>query len=241
GVVTGKPVDLGGSRGRREATRRGAVMVALEALRDDGVENPRFAIEGFGNVGYEAAQWLCDKGYKVVAVSNSTGATHNPDGLDIPALRSHVAATGSVPTFTGGEPIISAMMAPCEAFLPCALEGSITAENEGAIQARIVVEGANAPTTLEADERLRKRGVLVIPDILANAGGVIVSYFEWVQNREGFYWDEEAIHDQLQKKIVAAYRRVREYAEANDLSYREAAYSLALTRIAKGVEARGVQ
>ncbi len=241
GVVTGKPVDLGGSKGRREATGRGVVMVALEAIRDEGVENPRFAVEGFGNVGGEAARWLHEQGYKVVAVSNDTGAIQNPDGLDIPALIEHVAATGSVPTFTGGEPVISVSMVDCEVFLPCALEGTITLENEAAIKAKIVVEGANSPTTLDACERMRKRGVLVLPDILANAGGVIVSYFEWVQNREGFYWDEETIQEQLQKKIVAAYRRVRQFADAHNISCREAAYSLALTRIAAGVEARGVQ
>lgn len=241
GVVTGKPVDLGGSAGRREATGRGAVMVALEALKDEGIENARFAIDGFGNVGSEAALWLHEMGYKVVAVSNSTGAIHHPDGLDIPALKQHVADTGSVPTFSEGDPVPSVNGVDCEVLMPCALEGSITMANQESIRAKIISEGANSPTTLDACEHLRKRGVLVLPDILANAGGVIVSYFEWVQNREGFYWDVETVQGHLHKKIVSAYRRVRTYAESNGLSFREAAYSLALTRIAAGVEARGVQ
>jgi glutamate dehydrogenase/leucine dehydrogenase len=241
GVVTGKPINLGGSQGRREATGNGAVMVALEALKEGGIERPTFAVEGFGNVGGQAARWLHEMGYKVVAVSNSTGGVANPEGLDIPSLAAHVWRTGSVPTFAGGEPVESVIAYPADVLMPCALEGSLTEDNAHAVRAKLVVEGANSPTTAAADKILADRGVTVLPDILANAGGVIVSYFEWVQNREGFYWDEETIKTQLEKKIISAYQRVKTYADESKVSLRAAAYSLALEKIARGVEARGVQ
>lgn len=241
GVVTGKPVALGGSKGRREATGRGVVCVMLEAARDMGMTDFSVAVQGFGNVGANAALDLEAHGIKVAAVGDITGNTHNPRGLDIRKLLEHQRRTGRIPDFPGGEPVEEIAACPCDVFLPCAREDTITAENAAAVRARLVVEGANGPTTPEADAILEQKGVRVVPDVLANAGGVIVSYFEWVQNREGFYWEENDVNDKLRARLRAAYATVREMSSRMKTSMRQAAYCLALEKIAEAMIARGAQ
>jgi glutamate dehydrogenase (NAD(P)+) len=240
-VVTGKPVEIGGSLGRKEATGRGVICTMLAAINQLGLKNVRVAVQGFGNVGSHAAIDLAERGITVVAVSDVTGGIHNPKGIDIAALVKHVAATGGVRGFKGAKPCADVLAVPCDVLLPCALENVITPKNAAKIQAKLIVEGANGPTTPEADAILEKRGIFVVPDILANAGGVIVSYFEWVQNREGFYWDEEEVNARLFKKLNQAYVRVAEMAARRRVSMRKAAYCLALEKIASGMVARGVQ
>jgi glutamate dehydrogenase (NAD(P)+) len=240
-VVTGKPVEIGGSLGRKEATGRGVICTMMAAVKQLGLKNIKVSIQGFGNVGSHAAIDLTGRGITVVAVSDVTGGIHNPRGIDIAALLKHVAATGGVRGFKGAKPCGDVLTVACDVLLPCALENVITAGNAGKIQAKLIVEGANGPTTPEADAILDKRGVFVVPDILANAGGVIVSYFEWVQNREGFYWDEEEVNTRLFKKLNKAYARVAEMAARRQVSMRKAAYCLALDKIASGMVARGVQ
>lgn len=240
-VVTGKPVELGGSLGRREATGRGAVIVMMEAVRDMGMESPTVSIEGFGAVGVHAALDLFHNGSKVVAVSDTSGVLVNSDGLDIPALVRHKKETGCVKDFDGGEEGESIISYPADVFMPCALSNTIYKDNAEHVAARIIVEGANAPVDFDAEPILEKRGVTVVPDILANAGGVIVSYFEWVQNREGFYWDEELVNTRLNDKLTHAWAKVKRYSEDFGVSLREASYSIALEKIAHGMRARGVQ
>ncbi len=241
GVVTGKPVELGGSLGRKEATGYGVGALALEAAKDHGMENPSVSIEGFGNVGVHAAQYLVTNGIKVVAVKDSSGAIVNPDGLDIDPLVDHKKKWGVVATFKGGQPAKEILSYPADIFIPCALARTIHTENAGQVAAKLIVEGANAPVSLDAEQILEKRGILVIPDILANAGGVIVSYFEWVQNREGLYWTEEVVNERLFIKLTQAYARVKRYAKDNEISLRDAAYSIAIEKIAHAMRARGAQ
>jgi glutamate dehydrogenase/leucine dehydrogenase len=242
GVVTGKPIALGGSLGRKEATGRGVVCTMLEAVNELGLKDYTVAVQGFGNVGSHAALDVYQRGIKVVAVADITGSVHNPKGLDIPAMIRHRDATGGIKDFPGGQPIDDDVACyPCDVFLPCAKENMITADNAGAVKAKLIVEGANGPTTPEADEILDKRRVFVVPDILANAGGVIVSYFEWVQNREGFYWDEEEVNTQLFNRLRKAYLRTKKYSLEKKMSMRQAAYCLALEKIVKSMIDRGVQ
>lgn len=240
-VVTGKPVFIGGSLGRREATGRGLVAVLQEALNDLGWTGCTAAIQGFGKVGLHAALDLHARGIRVVAVGDAYGSIYDGRGLDIPALAQHSAATGSVVGFAGAQPIDDLLGCECDVLLPCALGNVITSESAPRIRARLVAEGANGPTTPEADHILERRKIHVLPDILANAGGVIVSYFEWVQNREGLYWEEEEVNEKLLKKIIKAYRRVRDFAREKDISYRHAANSLALQKVVSAMLARGVQ
>ncbi|MCK6487777.1 MAG: Glu/Leu/Phe/Val dehydrogenase [Planctomycetes bacterium] len=240
-VVTGKPVGIGGSLGRTEATGRGVVCALLAAARRRGLSGYTVAIQGFGNVGAHAALDLAARGIRVVAVGDVAGAVHDPRGLDIPALVRHRDSTGAVAGFPGAEAIADPLTAPCDVLLPCALGGVITAANAEAIRASLVVEGANGPTTAEADAVLERRGVTVVPDILANAGGVVVSYFEWVQNREGFYWEEDEVNARMVRKLDKAFVQVAGMAEARGLSLRRAAYCLALERISQGMVARGAQ
>ena len=242
GVVTGKPIALGGSLGRKEATGRGVVCTMLEAAKDLKLKNYTVAIQGFGNVGSHAALDVHERGIKVVAVEDITGSVHNPKGLDIQALIKHRDRTGGIDGFTGGQPLKEDIVAyPCDVFLPCAKENMITVDNARKIKAKLVVEGANGPTTPDADKILAERNVLVVPDILANAGGVIVSYFEWVQNREGFYWDEDDVNERLFTRLRKAYARTREYASLKKLTMRQAAYCLALEKIVRTMIDRGVQ
>lgn len=240
-VVTGKPIELGGSAGRREATGHGLVCTLIAAMRQHNLENPTIAVQGFGNVGGQAARELADLGFRVVAVGDARGAIGNTDGLDIGRLLEHSGSTGSVVGFTGGEEIEDVLTVPCDVLLPCAMENAITTANAGDIRARLIVEGANGPCDPDADAILADRGIHIVPDILANAGGVIVSYFEWVQNREGLYWSLADVNSRLEERLDDAYQRVAALAEQRDISMRQAAYSLAIEKLAVGMIMRGVQ
>ncbi len=243
-VVTGKPLDLGGSRGRPEATGRGCMTVSTEALKKLGLkpENARVVIQGFGNVGGMAAKLMSRAGFKIIAVLDIDGGVYNANGLDIPSLLKHRKDTGSITHFVEGEDIPSAdgMFLDCEVLLPGAKENVITSQNASRIRAKIICEGANGPTTPVADEILAQKGVFVIPDILANAGGVTVSYFEWVQDRQGFFWNEDLVNERLREIMVENFGRVVDYAEKHNVNNRIAAYMLALDRVAFAIKLRGI-
>lgn len=240
-VVTGKPLEIGGSVGRKEATGRGVVLSMMSAVEQLGLKDMTVAIQGFGNVGAHAALDLDAQGIKVVAVGDASGSIHQPRGLDIGKLIVHCHATGGVRGFAGAEPCEDVITVPCDVLLPCALENVITGKNADKVHARLIVEGANGPTSAEADKILHERGVFVVPDILANAGGVIVSYFEWVQNREGFYWEEDEVNSRLARTLRKTYQRVAEMAARRTITMRQAAYCIALDKIVRGMVARGVQ
>jgi glutamate dehydrogenase (NAD(P)+) len=243
-VVTGKPVDLYGSAGREAATGRGLVIATREALAAKGrqIAGSTVAIQGFGNVGSWAARLFHQAEAKVVAVSDVKGGIHVPGGLDPVALVDHVTTTGSVVDFPGSTPIGNdeLLALDCDVLVPAALGGVFTAENAEAVRARLIVEGANGPTEPEADLIFRRRGVEVIPDIYANAGGVTVSYFEWVQNIQQFSWDEERVNDELEKVMVRAWRDINEVAERGGLPLRTAAFVLAIGRVGKATVLRGI-
>jgi glutamate dehydrogenase (NAD(P)+) len=243
-VVTGKPLDLGGSRGRPEATGRGCMIVAQEALKHLGMaaQGARVVVQGFGNVGGMAAKLMARVGFKIVAVIEVDGAVYNGGGLDIAALMEHRKETGSVKGFAGGEEIDpgEAMFLECDVLLPAATENVITSANAARIRARIICEGANGPTTPVADEILQEKRIFVIPDILANAGGVTVSYFEWVQDRQGFFWNEDLVNERLKEIMVENFGRVVDYAEKHGVNNRIAAYMLALDRVAFAIKLRGI-
>ena len=243
-VVTGKPVDLHGSLGREAATGRGVFFVTREAMETAriGMTGATFVIQGFGNVGSYAAENLHAAGGKVVAVSDVNGAIFNPEGLDIPAVREHVKREGSVTGFPGTDAISNELLlaTECDVLIPAALGGVITSENAGDIRAKIVVEGANGPVDPDGDHILRERKVSVIPDILANAGGVTVSYFEWVQNIQQFSWAAEKIDEELERTIVGAYRKVLQIAQDKKVPMRTAAFILGIARVAKATTMRGI-
>ena len=243
-VVTGKPLDLGGSRGRPEATGRGCMIVAREALKRLGIDPAaaRVVIQGFGNVGGMAAKLMARAGYRIVSIIEFDGAVYNPHGLDIAALMEHRKETGSVVGFSGAEAIdpAEAMFLDCDVLMPAARENVVTSQNASHIRARILCEGANGPTTPIADEMLAANGVFVIPDILANAGGVTVSYFEWVQDRQGFFWNEDLVNQRLEEIMVDNFARVVDYAEKHSVNNRIAAYMLALDRVAFAIKLRGI-
>ncbi|HWR52034.1 MAG TPA: Glu/Leu/Phe/Val dehydrogenase [Bryobacteraceae bacterium] len=243
-VVTGKPLDLGGSRGRPEATGRGCMFVAREALKRFGIpqQDARIVVQGFGNVGGMGAKLMARAGYKIVCIIEWDGAVYNPAGLDIPALLDYRRDTGSIVGFPGGEPIdqAEAMFLDCDVLVPAARENVITSKNAAKIRAKIIVEGANGPTTPLADEILAASNVFVIPDILANAGGVTVSYFEWVQDRQGFFWNEDLVNQRLEEIMVENFGRVVGYAEKHGVNNRIAAYMLALDRVAFAIKLRGI-
>ena len=243
-VVTGKPLALGGSAGRREATGRGVLFVVREAARRIGLDlrRARVVVQGFGNVGSVAADLLAKDGAHIVGVSDVRGAITNPDGLDIHALLQHVHATKSVVGFPGSNPVDPKKLLelPCDILIPAALENQITNVNAGRIQARIIAEGANGPTTTQADKILNKAGVLVVPDILANSGGVTVSYFEWVQDRQGFFWREQEVNDRLEHIMVNSFHDVARMADEHDVSFRVAAFMLAIKRVVDVIQIRGV-
>ena len=241
GVVTGKPIALGGSLGRKEATGRGVVCTMLEAVKDLGLKNYTVGVQGFGNVGAHAALDCFERGIKVVAILDITGAACNPEGLNVPEMVKYRDQTGGIEGFPGGKPFEDIVSYPCDVFLPCAKENMITEENVASVKAKLIVEGANGPTTPEADKILDERKIVVVPDILANAGGVIVSYFEWVQNREGFYWEEEDVNTRLFNRLRKAYAAVKEMAGAKKVSLRQAAYCIALEKIVQAMISRGVQ
>ncbi|MBI4665403.1 MAG: Glu/Leu/Phe/Val dehydrogenase [Nitrospinae bacterium] len=242
GVVTGKPLELGGSAGRNEATGEAVAYIATRAAQDAGL-NKSFtvAIEGFGKVGIHCARWLWERGVKVVAVSDSSAMVEDPAGINVPELIAHKAKNGTVAGFLPARPREEIIATRAGVFIPCALEDSIRVDNAGSVTAKIIVEGANAPVALDAEPLLRERGITVVPDIMANAGGVIVSYFEWVQNREGFYWDEALVKQRLMDKMGAVYGKVTKYAAEKKLNLREAAYCLAVEKIARAVHVRGIQ
>ena len=244
GVVTGKPVSLGGSLGRAQATSRGVAHIALMALASRGMDPARTtaAVQGFGKVGRDAARFLAAAGVRVRAVSDIDGAIYDHEGLDMARLAEHVDRTGSVVGFDAAEQIDpgSLLTLDVDLLVPAATEGVITAENAGRVRARILIEGANGPTTQEADAILANQDVLVVPDILANAGGVVVSYFEWVQANQAYQWSERDVNDRLEEKMSTAWHAVLSYAGAHGLSYREAATALAVERVTEAHRLRGL-
>jgi glutamate dehydrogenase (NAD(P)+) len=243
-VVTGKPMALGGSRGRPEATGRGCMIVILKALELLGLkpENSRVVIQGFGNVGGMAAKLMSAIGFKIVCMIEYDGAVYNPKGLDIAALQQHRRETGSITGFAGGEDMDKgeAMFLECEVLIPAATENVIHSGNAERIRCQILCEGANGPTTPLADEVLAGKKIFVIPDILANAGGVTVSYFEWVQDRQGFFWNEQLVNQRLEEIMTESFDAVVEYARAHQVNNRIAAYMLALDRVAQAIKLRGI-
>jgi glutamate dehydrogenase (NAD(P)+) len=245
GTVTGKPIDLGGSQGRREATGVGVVVVLAEAAKEMGLELPgrTAAIQGFGNVGSHAALELVRRGVKVVAVSDIGGGVYHREGLDIPALLEHARRTGSVVGFPHGQTVSheAVLYAECDFLIPAALEDAIDEELAKKVQARMVVEAANGPTTDRAGQILEQRGIRLVPDILANAGGVTVSYFEWVQNRQEYYWTKEEVLSRMADKLIHAYRQVSERAREREITLRQAAYETAILRVVQAALERGVQ
>ncbi len=244
GVVTGKPVPLGGSLGRLKATGRGVFVIGREAARRLGIEvrGARVVLQGFGNVGAAAAEAFCAAGARVIAVQDHGGTVFAGDGLDIAALSAHVAHTGTVVGFEHAEALAQDDFwgLPCEFLIPAALEGQLHTLRAQQVQARVVLEGANGPTTPEADRILAERGVVVVPDVIANAGGVTVSYFEWVQDFSSFFWTEDEINDRLDRILAGAFRQVWETHEAMGLSLRTAAFVVACTRVLQARVERGL-
>jgi glutamate dehydrogenase (NAD(P)+) len=243
-VVTGKPLELGGSRGRPEATGRGCMIVTNQALARIGlaVQDARVIIQGFGNVGGMAAKLMSRAGYKVVCIAEWDSAVYNPRGLDIEGLMRHRTETGSIHGFAEGEDVDKndALLMNCEVLIPAARENVITSSNADRIKAKVLCEGANGPTTFVADSILQDKRVFVIPDILANAGGVTVSYFEWVQDRQGYFWTEKRVNEELEEYMIAAFKDVTEYADSHRVNNRTAAYMLALDRVANAIRRRGL-
>ena len=245
-IVTGKPINIGGSLGRNEATGRGVIACMIEALKQHGKgqskEDTRLVIQGFGNVGSNAAAYAQSLGFKIVGVSDVDGGLYNADGLDISALRNYVAETGGLKGSALGDEVTNAelLTLPCDVLIPAAMEGQITRKNAAQIKAWMIVEGANGPTTPEADDILNERGVFLVPDVLANAGGVVVSYFEWVQDLQAFFWDEEEIYRQLQRAMARSYYATEQTAEEFNTDMRTAAQITAIRRVAGALETRGI-
>ncbi|MGA8016024.1 MAG: Glu/Leu/Phe/Val dehydrogenase [Candidatus Dormiibacterota bacterium] len=243
-VVTGKPLDIGGSEGRAEATGRGVAIIAVEACRRLGMDpvESSVAVQGYGNVGAVSARLLASRGFRVTAVSDVHGGIHNPDGLDLEELEAHRRNTGAIAGFPGARAVSNSELLelPVDLLVPAALENVITSRNAGRIQARLVVEGANGPTTPDADDILEHRGIVVVPDILANAGGVTVSYFEWVQDLQSFFWDEGEINAKLEKIMRGAFGQMVEQADERGVSLRLGAYLVAVKRVADATAVRGI-
>jgi glutamate dehydrogenase (NAD(P)+) len=244
GLVTGKPKVLGGSEGRDTATGRGGFFVLAETLKrlNMKLEGARIAIQGFGNVGSSMARFCAEAGAKIIAVSDIKGGVYNPNGIDPIALKEHERKTGSVARFRETEPITNQELfeLDCDILIPAAIENQITTANASKIRAKVVIELANGPTTLEADRILHDRGILVVPDILANCGGVIVSYFEWVQDRAFYFWSAERVDRRLQRFIKSAFDRVWEMGQRERTDLRTAAYMVAIDRVARAARARGL-
>ncbi len=243
-VVTGKPLELGGSLGRREATGRGVMIVASEAAQHVGIDiaRARIAVQGFGNVGSVSAELLARLGAKVVGITDWQGGAYNPNGLDIPALLAHKRAHKTVHGFPAAEPLSNEQLfsLDVDVLIPAALENQITIENAPRIRAKVIVEGANGPTAPEAHRHLHERGVFVVPDILANSGGVTASYFEWVQDRYGYFWTEAEVNQRLEDKMRLAFKAVLDTALHYDVDMRTAAYMLAINRVATVTKLRGM-
>jgi len=243
-VVTGKPLNMGGSRGRREATGRGLMVVCDEALKKLGLnrEETRVIVQGFGNVGSNAARLMHEQGYKIVGIAEVDGGLYNKNGIDLDALSEYRQRNGTIHGFPGADPHDPAdlLVTDCDVLIPAAIENVITSHNAYKVQARILCEGANGPTTAAADDILAEKKVFVIPDILANAGGVTASYFEWVQDRQGFFWNEQLVNERLQEIMVASFDSIVEYAEKHNVHNRVAAYMVALDRVAFAIKLRGI-
>ena len=245
-VVTGKPINIGGSRGRREATGRGVMIVCDEALKKFNMsrERTRIIIQGFGNVGSNAAKLMSDAGYKIVGIAEYNGGLANPKGIDIDALLEYRDRNNNrgIVGFPGAEAADprELLVADCEILIPAATENVITSQNAASIKAQIICEGANGPTTAAADEILAEKKVFVIPDILANAGGVTASYFEWVQDRQGYFWKEAAVNEQLEFILRESFEDVVHFSETHGVNNRIAAYMLAISRVAHTIKQRGI-
>ncbi|HTX76852.1 MAG TPA: Glu/Leu/Phe/Val dehydrogenase [Terracidiphilus sp.] len=243
-VVTGKPLTLGGSRGRTEATGRGVMVVCNESLNylKMPVEGCRVIIQGFGNVGSNGARLMMEHGYKIIGIAEKDGGLYNPNGIDIHALLDFRYRNNTLLGYKGAEamPSDELMVTDCEILIPAATENVITSRNAEKLKARIVVEGANGPTTAVADEILADKRVFVVPDILANAGGVTASYFEWVQDRQGYFWKEAIVNEQLETILRDSFEDVIRYAEAHNVNNRIAAYMLAIDRVAFTIKQRGI-
>jgi glutamate dehydrogenase (NAD(P)+) len=243
-VVTGKPVALGGSLGRREATGRGVLFTVNEAIKRFNLTPPQTSVvvQGSGNVGGIGAQLMHEKGYKVVAISDVGGGIYNSNGLDIPKVLEYLQKNRSLEGFNGADHVGNKELLEieCDVLAPCATENQITSENADRIKCKILAEGANGPTTPKADKILHDKGIFVIPDILANAGGVTVSYFEWVQDRMGYFWSENEVNARLEDKMVASFNELCHYAGKHDVDTRTAAYMLAIDRVAYDTRMRGI-
>jgi glutamate dehydrogenase/leucine dehydrogenase len=245
GVVTGKPLSIGGSKGRNEATGRGCVYVIAEAAKNLNLKlaGATAVVQGFGNAGYVAAKLLAaEHGMKVIAVNDSTSGVYNKNGLDVPALIAHKEKTGKVKGFLGADAITNdeLLALKCEVLVPAALENAITGQNAYNVNARIIAEAANGPTTPEADRILFEKGVFMLPDILANAGGVTVSYFEWVQDNYSFFWKERDVNENLREVMVNSFAEVLQTSQKHKIDMRRAAYVLAVERVAEAIKVRGI-
>ena len=243
-VVTGKPINVGGSRGRREATGRGVMIVCDEALQHLHMnrETTRVIVQGFGNVGSNAAKLMSDAGYKIIGIAERDGGLYNAHGIDIDALLQHRDRTRTIVGFAGAESAETPdlLITDCDILIPAAIENVITSQNAAEIKAKIVCEGANGPTTAAADEVLADKKVFIIPDILANAGGVTASYFEWVQDRQGFFWKESMVNEQLEFILRSSFAEVVHFSATHNVNNRIAAYMLAIERVAHTIRVRGI-
>jgi glutamate dehydrogenase (NAD(P)+) len=243
-VVTGKPINIGGSRGRREATGRGVMINCDEALRkfEMSRDSTRVIIQGFGNVGSNAAKLMSDGGYKIVGIAEYDGGLFNKNGINIDNLLEHRDRNKTIVGFPGADPADpkELLLADCEILIPAATENVITSQNAAGVRARIICEGANGPTTAAADEILADKKVFIIPDILANAGGVTASYFEWVQDRQGYFWKESAVNEQLEFILREAFEDVVHFSDTHSVNNRIAAYMLAISRVAHTIKLRGI-
>ncbi|MCI0692511.1 Glu/Leu/Phe/Val dehydrogenase [candidate division KSB1 bacterium] len=245
GVVTGKPIAIGGSKGRNEATGRGCVYVIVEAAKhlNLNLNGATAVVQGFGNAGSIAAKLLAaEHGVKIIAVNDSSGSAYNKNGLDLPALAAYKEKTGKVKGFPGSDDIgeENLLALPCDVLVPAALENAITAHNAAKVNTRIVAEAANGPTTPEADKILFEKGIMILPDILANAGGVTVSYFEWVQDNYSFFWKEKDVNENLREVMVSSFSEVWQTAQKLKVDMRRAAYVTAVSRVAEAIRVRGI-
>ena len=243
-VVTGKPLNIGGSRGRREATGRGIMIVCEEAIKKLGLirEKTRVVVQGFGNVGSNAARLMAEVGYKIIGIAEVDGGLYNPNGIEMEALWEFRQRNGTIHGFPGAEKYDPAelLVTDCEILIPAATENQITSRNADRVKCKILAEGANGPTTASADEILAEKKVFIIPDILCNAGGVTTSYFEWVQDRQGYFWKESVVNEQLEHIMKTAFDDVIPYAETHRVNNRIAAYMLAIDRVAYTLRQRGI-
>ncbi len=244
GVVTGKPLEIGGSRGRVEATGRGVTICAMDQMSEMGIEptKARVVVQGFGNVGMYAAKLFAERGCTVVGISDVTGAYYNPQGIDVDNAEAYAKEHHNLEGFRGGDKVTNSELleVDCDVLVPAALEKQLTIDNAARVKARLIVEGANGPTTPEADHIFQQNGVVVIPDIMANAGGVTVSYFEWVQDRAGYFWKEKEVNERLEEALLDNFHAIRKISQARNVSLRTAAYMIAIDRVVVALKLRGV-